>query len=77
MAETLEPDGYVLARTASEYERLRDQAAIYAPFTDRVLALAGLQEGKSVLDGGCGPGEVIRLMARRVGPAARCRDALG
>ena len=57
----------MLARTASEYERLRDQAAIYAPFTDRVLEQAGLVEGMSALDAGCGPGEVMRLMARRVG----------
>ena len=68
MTETVVSDGYVLARTTSEYERLREQAAIYAPFTDRVLAQADLAEGMSALDAGCGPGEVMRLMARRVGP---------
>jgi SAM-dependent methyltransferase len=69
MANDLNRDGYVLSRTASEYKRLREQAAIYGPFTDRVLAQAGLTEGMSVLDAGCGPGEVMRLMARRVGPS--------
>ena len=62
-------DGYVLARTTSEYERLRLQAAIWSPLTDRVLAKAGLSAGMSTLDAGCGPGEVMRLMAQRVGPA--------
>ena len=61
-------DGYVLARTASEYERLRAQAVVWSPLTDRVLAKAGLGEGMTALDAGCGPGEVMRLMAKRVGP---------
>ena len=61
-------DGYVLARTASEYERLQAQAVIWSPLTDRVLEKAGLGKGMSALDAGCGPGEVMRLMAKRVGP---------
>ena len=44
MANDLNNDGYVLSRTASEYDRLRAQAAIWAPFTDRVLEQAGLAE---------------------------------
>lgn len=61
-------DGYVLARTVGEYERLRVQAAVWADLTDRVLAKAGLGLGMRALDAGCGPGEVMRLMAKRVGP---------
>lgn len=61
-------DGYVLSRTAGEYDRLVLQARIWSPFTDRVLAAAGLGEGMTALDAGCGPGEVMRLMGRRVGP---------
>jgi SAM-dependent methyltransferase len=61
-------DGYVLARTASEYERLRAQAVVWSPLTDRVIAKAGLADGMTTLDAGCGPGEVMRLMAKRVGP---------
>ena len=68
MSNNTNADGYVLSRTASEYERLRVQAEVWAPFTDRVLAQAGLGEGMTALDAGCGPGEVMRLMARRVGP---------
>jgi ubiquinone/menaquinone biosynthesis C-methylase UbiE len=67
MSNKANPDGYVLSRTASEYERLRAQAQVWAALTDRVLAQAGLGEGMTALDAGCGPGEVMRLMARRVG----------
>jgi SAM-dependent methyltransferase len=68
MAETPIADGYVLSRTASEYDRLVIQARLLEPFTDRVLAAAGLGDGMTALDAGCGPGEVMRLMGRRVGP---------
>lgn len=61
-------DGYALSRTASEYERLRLQAAVWSPMTEQVLAKAGLGEGMNVLDAGCGPGDVMRLMAKKVGP---------
>jgi SAM-dependent methyltransferase len=67
MTKNTNPDGYVLSRTASEYERLRVQAQVWEQLTDRVLAQAGLKEGMTALDAGCGPGEVMRLMARRVG----------
>ncbi|MGB5558549.1 MAG: class I SAM-dependent methyltransferase [Paracoccaceae bacterium] len=68
MSDDATDDGYVLARTAEEYARLRAQAATWSPMTDQVLVKAGLEEGMSVLDAGCGPGEVMRLMAKRVGP---------
>ena len=38
-------------------------------FTQRVLAQVGLDTGITSLDAGCGSGEVIRLMARRLGPS--------
>lgn len=69
MSNDVNEDGYVLSRTASEYERLRTQSAIWGDFTDRVLAGAGLDAGMTALDAGCGPGEVMRLMGRRVGPS--------
>jgi SAM-dependent methyltransferase len=68
MSNAPNSDGYVIARTASEYERLRAQAAVWSSMTNQVLAKAGLAKGMSVLDAGCGPGEVMRLMAKRVGP---------
>lgn len=36
-----------------------------------MLDRAGLYPGMSCLDVGCGPGEVMRLMAQRVGPTGR------
>ena len=68
MSNDSNSEGYILARTANEYERLRAQAAVWSPMTDRVLAKAGLGKGMNALDAGCGPGEVMRLMAKKVGP---------
>jgi len=61
-------DGYILARTEAEYARLRHQARLWEDATRRVLAGAGLAPGMRCLDAGCGPGEVMRLMGRVVGP---------
>ena len=64
-------DGYVLARTPEEYERLRAQARVWESATGRLLDRLGLAPGASCLDAGCGPGETMRLMAERVGPSGR------
>ena len=69
MPNNTNEDGYVLARTESEYERLRTQSAIWARFTKKVLLSAGLDAGMTALDAGCGPGELMRIMGRLVGPA--------
>lgn len=68
MTQTENSDGYVIARTQSEYERLKIQAKVWQGLTERVLAAVGLGPGMSALDAGCGPGEVMRLMGRMVGP---------
>jgi tRNA A58 N-methylase Trm61 len=62
---------YVLGRTTEEYDRLRGQAQILEPITSSVLEGAGLSVGMSCLDVGSGPGEVMRLMADRVGSSGR------
>jgi ubiquinone/menaquinone biosynthesis C-methylase UbiE len=62
---------YVMGRTHAEYERLRRQAAVWEPATARLLDLAGIPAGARCLDVGCGPGETMRLMAERSGPAGR------
>jgi SAM-dependent methyltransferase len=67
----LPDDGYVLARTSAEYQRLRRQALLWEEATGRVLDLVGIGAGMSCLDVGCGPGEVMRLMAGRVGATGR------
>jgi SAM-dependent methyltransferase len=59
---------YVLARTSDEYRRLRLQSAIWEPATARFLDRVGIRPGMRCLDVGCGPGEVMRLLAERVGP---------
>jgi SAM-dependent methyltransferase len=61
------PDGYVHARDDKEYQRLRDQAAMWRPATEAVLDRIGLKPGMGSLDIGCGPGAVMRLMGDRVG----------
>lgn len=64
-------DGYVLGRNEDEYRRLLVQAEIWAPATRSALQRAGLSSGMRVLDVGCGPGSVMRLMAERVGNEGR------
>ena len=54
-----------------EYERLRAQARMWEAATGRLLDQIGLGPGASCLDAGCGPGETMRAMAERVGPAGR------
>jgi ubiquinone/menaquinone biosynthesis C-methylase UbiE len=62
---------YVMGRTSEEYERLRRQSELLESITGSVLDRVGLSRGMSCLDIGCGPGEVMRLMAERVGPTGR------
>jgi ubiquinone/menaquinone biosynthesis C-methylase UbiE len=64
-------DGYVLARTSAEYQRLRQQARLWEQVTAQVLDRVGIGAGMRCLDVGCGPGEVMRLMAARVGASGR------
>jgi len=60
---------YALRRTPEEYERLRAQARMWEAATGRLLDRARPGAGTRCLDAGCGPGETMRLMAMRVGPA--------
>jgi ubiquinone/menaquinone biosynthesis C-methylase UbiE len=70
--ETEQPRAtYALGHTAEEYERLRMQARVWEVATGRLLDQVGLRPGASCLDAGCGPGETMRAMAERVGPAGR------
>ncbi len=66
--QTINPDGYVHARDAEEYLRLRNQAAMWRCATETILDKIGLKPGMSCLDVGAGTGAVMRLMADRVGP---------
>ena len=45
------------------------QARTWEAATGRLLDQVGLAPGRACLDAGCGPGETMRLLAQRVGPA--------
>jgi len=64
-------DQYIMGRTPEEYERLRLQARVWEDATARLLDRLALSPGARCLDVGCGPGETMRLMAERVGPAGQ------
>jgi ubiquinone/menaquinone biosynthesis C-methylase UbiE len=59
---------YVLGTAETEHERLRRQAALLAPHTERLFREAGLGPQQRVLDIGSGVGDVALLAARVVGP---------
>jgi len=54
-----------------ERRRLAIQASILHPFTEQLLRRAGVALGMSVLDLGCGVGDVSILAAQLVGPSGR------
>jgi SAM-dependent methyltransferase len=60
-------DNYLLGHTPQAIQRLLRLGQIYQPCTRRVLVEAGVTTGMSVLDVGCGPGEVSLLAAELVG----------
>jgi len=60
-------DDYILGNLANEIARLEIQSAFFEPLTRRTLLKAGISEGMSCLDIGCGAGTVTRMMAQIVG----------
>jgi SAM-dependent methyltransferase len=60
---------YLLGSTDEEQERLIRQAALLAPFTERLFRDAGIGPAQRVLDIGSGVGDVSMLLARLVGPS--------
>jgi SAM-dependent methyltransferase len=63
------PVPYVFGTSAEEIARLQNLGELLQPSTRRLLQEAGISEGMSVLDVGCGPGSVTFLAAELVGPA--------
>ena len=64
-------DNYLLGHTSWAIQRLLRLGQIYQPFTRRLLVEAGVTTSMSVLDVGCGPGEVSLLAAELVGETGR------
>jgi ubiquinone/menaquinone biosynthesis C-methylase UbiE len=60
---------YALGHSSAEIQRLKNQAAMLRPITERLLRNAGIDAGLRVLDLGCGAGDVSILAAELVGPA--------
>jgi SAM-dependent methyltransferase len=59
---------YILGHDDNELDRLIRQARFFGDLTEEVLRRAGVGPGMSVLDLGCGAGDVSFLAARLVGP---------
>lgn len=64
-----EPDIYLLGRGKHEELRLKRQIADLAPLSDAQFAEVGIKAAERVIDLGCGPGGVLHLLGKRVGPS--------
>jgi ubiquinone/menaquinone biosynthesis C-methylase UbiE len=60
-------DNYLLGHTPWAIQRLLNLGQIHEPFTRRMFVDAGITAGMTVLDVGCGPGEVSFIAADLVG----------
>ena len=63
-----QPDHYLLGRAEGEEARLKRQIADLAPDSDAQFEKIGIKPGERVIDLGCGPGGVLHLLGKRVGP---------
>jgi SAM-dependent methyltransferase len=70
---TTTSSAYVMGHSDRERRRLASQAAILDPISEQLLRRAGLVPGMSVLDYGCGVGDVSAIAARLVGPSGRVK----
>jgi SAM-dependent methyltransferase len=64
-------DSYSLDNTQGEQVRLARQAAALRPITERLFRAAGIGAGASVLDAGCGVGDVSLIAAELVSGSGR------
>ena len=71
MDQVTEPQRYVLGHSEAELLRLEHQAEVFRIETSDLLRRAGISAGMSVLDIGCGVGDVSMIAAELVGPTGR------
>ena len=64
-------EAYPFGYTQAEARRLAEHAGLFEDLTEDVMRRAGLCPGQSVLDIGCGVGDVSLLVARMVGAEGR------
>lgn len=64
-------EGQAVELGFGDHPWLPEQSRALRPTTDRLLRATGMCQGMSVLDIYCGPGEVARMAADRVGPSGR------
>ena len=62
-------EDYVLGNGTQEQERLKLQGRFLEKWAEQFLLSASLEPGMSVLDLGCGMGDVSLLAGRLVGPS--------
>lgn len=62
-------DQYLLGRAKAEELRLQQQIADLAHDSDAQFGAIGIEPGERIVDLGCGPGGVLHLLAKRVGPS--------
>lgn len=63
-----QPDHYLLGCSDAEVARLKRQSADLAPDSDAQFEKIGVKPGERVVDLGCGPGDVLILLGKSVGP---------
>ena len=68
MSDPASTSQYVLGTAEAEHDRLMRQAALLAPYTERLFREAGVGPRQRVLDIGSGMGDVALLAAQVVGP---------
>ena len=71
MTTTQPVTDYALGYSDAEQERLIRQAALIAPYTERLFREAGIGPGHRVLDLGSGMGDVSMLVAQLVGTSGQ------